>query len=282
MKYLEHRGVELPLVGIGSWFIGENPRKREDEISAFLHGIEEYSMTLIDTAEMYGYGESEKLISEVLRRKGRENLFVVDKILPNNAEPGVFRRAFERSLRRLGTDYIDLYLLHWWTGQDLQYVIDEMEVLKARGLIKEWGVSNFDVDEMEELLSCDGGDRCFVNQVLYNITSRGIEYDLIPYHKEHDILTMAYSPMANNMSLRRRFSQNSEVQKICRETGLAPEALMLSFVIRNGDIITAPKAGCISHVDQNMKCLDFDIKPYIARLEASFPAPRYKMPLDIL
>ncbi|MBO5770579.1 MAG: aldo/keto reductase [Spirochaetales bacterium] len=282
MKYLTHRGIKLPLVGIGSWFIGENPSKRGEEIASFLHGIEEYSMTLIDTAEMYGYGESEKLIAEVLKKKDREDLFIVDKILPNNAEPGVFRRAFERSLRRLGTDYIDLYLLHWWTGQDLQFVIDEMENLKSRGLIKEWGVSNFDVDEMEELLACDGGENCFVNQVLYNITSRGIEYDLIPYLKEHDILPMAYSPLANNMSLRRRFTMNSEVQKICKETGLSPEALMLSFVIRNGDIITAPKAGSRAHVDLNMKCLDFDIKPYMAKLDGSFPPPRYKMPLDIL
>lgn len=282
MEYLTHRGVRLPLVGIGSWFIGENPRKRSDEIAAFLHGIDKYSMTLIDTAEMYGYGESEKLIAEVIKNRDRENLFIVDKILPNNAERGVFKRAFERSLRRLGTDYIDLYLLHWWTGQDLQFVIDEMEDLKSRGLIKEWGVSNFDVDEMDELLNCDGGGNCFVNQVLYNITSRGIEYDLIPYLKEHDILPMAYSPLANNMGFRRSFSQNSDVQRICKENNITPEAMMLSFVIRNGDVITAPKAGSILHVDQNMKCLDFDIKPYMECLDRSFPPPRRKMPLDIL
>lgn len=267
--------------GQGTWHMGEEPAKREAEIEALNVGLDS-GMELIDTAEMYGEGASEQLIGEAIEGR-REEVFLVSKVYPHNAGGDKLREACERSLRNLKTDYLDLYLLHWRGDIPLQETIDGLEQLKAEGKIRRWGVSNFDVADMKELLALENGDQCAVNQVLYHLGSRGIEYELMPLLKEHGIPVMAYCPLAEGGSLREKLLDHPTVERLAETHGVDPAQILLAFVVRSGDVIAIPKAGQAKHVEENGRAALLQLTDEeFAALDEAFPAPTKKKSLDIV
>ncbi|MCT4780728.1 MULTISPECIES: aldo/keto reductase [Exiguobacterium] len=284
---LKQKTVTLPdqthvrALGQGTWRMGEDQTKRQAEIDALHVGLDS-GMELIDTAEMYGEGASEQLIREVLKER-RDEVFLVSKVYPHNAGGEKLRAACERTLENLGTDYLDLYLLHWRGSIPLQETVDGLEQLKAEGKIRRWGVSNFDVKDMKELLALDKGDQCAVNQVLYHLGSRGIEYELMPLLKQHSIPVMAYCPLAEGGSLRDQLLDHPTVERLAEEHGVQPAQILLAWAIRSGDVIAIPKAGQAPHVEENGKAALIDLtEEELAALDEAFPAPTKKEPLDIV
>lgn len=275
-------GSMMPKLGQGTWYMGENPRKRADEIESLRLGIE-LGMTLIDTAEMYGEGLSEELIGEAIKDTKRENLYIVSKVYPYNAGRKNIFNSCRKSMERLGTDYLDMYLLHWRGRVPLSETVACMEELKKEGLIRNWGVSNFDTDDMEELLSVPFGANCRVNQVLYNLGSRGIEYDLLPFMKSNGMATMAYCPMAHDRHTRNSIAEETSVTQISSKYGISPEQLMLAFVLSNERVCAIPKSSNPQHVLQNAAAMDIVLSPEdLDMLAVQFPSPKRKMSLDML
>lgn len=273
--------TSIPILGQGTWYMGENSVKRESEIKTLRLGVE-LGMTLIDTAEMYGDGRSEELVGEALN-KYRDKIFLISKVYPHNAGLKNIEISCERSLRRLKTDHLDLYLLHWRGGIPLKETIDGMERLVKSGKILRWGVSNFDKSDMEELLSYDNGDHCTVNEVLYHLGSRGIEFDLIPWQKKHNIPVIAYCPIAQAGKLRKQLLKSRTVIEIARENDVKPIEILLSWCLRSREIIAIPKASTEEHVKENAHAGEIQLsKEQLDRLDTAFPAPRTKLPLDIV
>ena len=280
MNYLNHRGIKLPLIGFGTWRLGDKPSLETQEIKTFQYGINNYDMTIIDTAEMYGDGKSEILVGKIIKNIDRNKLFIVDKILPSNAKNGKYIESCKKSLKLIGLDYFDLYLLHWKADVDLQDMVNQMEELVSIGLIKNWGVSNFDLFEMKELFKCNNGKNCFCNQILYNIGVRGPEYALIPWCKENDVLIMAYSPLYNNSYDRNRYVNDETLIKISKDENKSVESLMLSFVIRNKDIVTVFKTSNINHLNINMKNVFNELSNDSLKLiDDKFPVPNHETKL---
>lgn len=280
MKYITHKGAIIPQLGFGTWTIGDDDSKRTNEIETIVYGAEKYEMTLIDTAEMYGLGKSETIVADAISRLDREKLFIVGKILPENAKKGKYLESCTSSLKRLGIEYFDLYLLHWRSNVNLQEMVDQMEKLVSLGLIKHWGVSNFDVSDMEDLFKCKNGNKCFCNQCLYNIEARGPEYDLIPWCHEHNVLFMAYSPLCNNAVDRTRVVSNEKIKEIVKNENMTPESLLLNFVIRNDDIVTVFKTSNIEHLNGNLKNVFERVSEQDKKgIDESFPSPKRKIKL---
>lgn len=283
-------GTKLDVIGQGTWNIAEDPARRNDEIHALVTGMRS-DMTLIDTAEMYGEGNSETLIGEALSQVlsapdsplSREDLFIVSKVYPHNAGRDHIFHSCEQTLQRLGTDYLDLYLLHWRGSIPLAETVSCMEELVAMGKIRRWGVSNFDTDDMEELMSVPGGKNCAVNQVLYHLASRGIEYDLLPWMRSHHIPVMAYSPLAQGGTLRRGLMEHPAVAQVAAKHHASVSQILLAFVIRGGDIIAIPKSGQAVHTLDNKGAADIRLDAEdLAILNETFPAPDHKVPLDVI
>jgi len=277
MRYFKHRDHDFPVLGIGTYRVGGVPSLQAEEIEILQRARSDYHFSLIDTAEMYGAGNSELLVGKYLKEQQRDDWFVVDKIMPSHAVPGRFEQHCRESLERLGVDYLDLYLLHWRDRVRLQTMVDEMENLVAKGLIRHWGVSNFDVSDMEDLFQCEGGSNCFANQFLYNLSSRGVEYDLIPWCKAHDVLIMTYSPLGNEILKREAMTKDANVRAIAERHHVPAVAVVLAFVVRNNDLITVFKTSSHQHLVENMQVLDFQLDDEdMQLLEQSFPAPRKK------
>ncbi|TWT25943.1 aldo/keto reductase [Planomicrobium sp. CPCC 101110] len=274
-------GTRLPAIGQGTWNIGDDPSRKNQEIAALRRGLE-LGMTVIDTAEMYGEGKSEQLVGEAIQGK-REQVFLVSKAYPQNAGLERIKKACENSLKRLGTDSLDLYLLHWRGRVPLAETVEGMEQLKAEGKIKRWGVSNFDTADMEELWSVPNGSNCATNQVLYHLGSRGIEYDLKDWHKAHSVPIMAYSPLAQGGSLRRELLTNAALKKIADKHHAAPLQIALAWTLRSGNVLAIPKAGQAAHVEANAQAAAIELAPEdLKQLDQAFPGPGHKTPLDII
>ena len=273
--------MEMPRMGQGTWHLGDQPSRRKDEIEAIREGIA-LGMTMIDTAEMYGEGRSESLVGEAIQGIERGSLFIVSKVYPHNAgRKNIFRSA-ENSLRRMKTDYMDLYLLHWRGGVPLAETAECMEELVRRGLIKNWGVSNFDTHDMKELFSVPGGKNCAVNQVLYHLGSRGIEFELLPWLKAHNVPVMAYCPLAQQSLLKPELFTSRAVLTVAKNHQITPAQVLLGFILRDPGLIPIPKAGSVKHVQENAAMLHIALTDdEIALLSDTFPAPNYKTPLDI-
>jgi diketogulonate reductase-like aldo/keto reductase len=269
-------GDLVPALGQGTWCMGDDRRLRSEEIRALRLGLD-LGMTLIDTAEMYGDGASEDLVAEAIAGR-RDEAFLVSKVLPSNASKAGTIAACERSLRRLGTDRIDLYLLHWRGGTPLEETLSGFETLVRQGKIRHWGVSNFDLDDMEQLLHLPGGVSVQTNQVLFNLSRRGIEFDLLPWSREHALPVMAYSPIEQGRLLGRRI-----LQIIAAQHGASPAQVALSWLLRQDGIIAIPKAATAEHVRQNGAALDLVLSEQdLADLERTFPPPATKLPLEML
>lgn len=281
MRYTTIADTRIPILGLGTWMIGLDATKRDAEIATFRAALDNHNVNLIDTAEMYGEGRSEVLVGQYLSTANREDYYIISKILPDNAIAGLYEERCRRSLQLLGIDTLDLYLLHWPSTVPLQPMVHAMEHLVELGLIRHWGVSNFDVHEMEALFRCEGGDHCCVNQVLYNLSNRGIEYDLIPWCREHGVQIMAYSPLGDDTAGRHLMTHTEAVKTLAAKYAVAPEAILLAFVIRDGIINTVFKTASIEHLDANMQALDVTLTPDdLLLLDNTFPAPTAKVPLQ--
>ena len=268
-------GEQVPLLGQGTWMMGERPDRRPDEIAALRLGVD-LGMTLIDTAEMYGDGAAEELINEALGDV-RDQLFLVSKAYPQNASRARLRVACEASLRRLGTDRLDLYLLHWRGSVPLGETVEAMEMLRAAGKIRHWGVSNLDTGDMDELRA-GGGDGCAVDQILYNLTRRGPEHDLLPWLEAHGIPAMAYSPVEQG-----RLITDQTLRRIAGSISATPVQVALAWTLRLGNVIAIPKASSVAHVRENRAAADLMLSDEeMVALDAAFPAPRGRRPLEML
>lgn len=271
----------VPAIGQGTWYMGENAGQRKQEADALRSGLDS-GLTLIDTAEMYADGGAEEVVGEALRGR-REQAFLVSKVYPWNAGAVDAVEACERSLRRLKTDYLDLYLLHWRGNVPLQETITAMETMQRAGKILRWGVSNFDSDDLSELLAEEEGTNCAANQVLYHLASRGIEYDLLHDCQQSNIPLMAYCPLAQGGRLRHDLMSHPQLNQIAQQKNITVAQLLLAWVIRKQGVIAIPKAGSLQHVKENAIALDVTLtSDELALINQAFPPPDRKMPLDVV
>jgi diketogulonate reductase-like aldo/keto reductase len=269
-------GTEVPALGLGTWHMGERGSAAKTEAAAVKLGIE-LGMTLIDTAEMYGNGGAEEVVAEASQGQ-RDGLFIVSKVYPQNASATGVPAACERSLKRLRTDRIDLYLLHWRGSHPLAETVEAFEALRAAGKIRYWGVSNFDTRDMEELVRVPGGVQCASNQVLYHVGSRGIEYDLLPWCTEHKIPLMAYSPLGQGG----RLLQSKALATVAKRHNATPGQIAIAWSMRHGNVITIPKASDLRHVRENAAAGAIALSDAdLATIDAAHPEPGRKQSLDI-
>ncbi|KZS54362.1 diketogulonate reductase-like aldo/keto reductase [Rhizobium sp. BK226] len=269
-------GTAVPALGQGTWAMGEDAGHARAEIESLKAGID-LGMTLIDTAEMYGDGGAEEIVGQAIRGR-RDEVFVVSKVYPWNASLKGTIEACERSLERLGTDRIDLYLLHWRGNYPLAETVAAFEMLKTSGKIGAWGVSNFDTDDMQELLGVPDGANVAANQVLYNLSRRGIEFDLLPWCQSRKIPIMAYSPIEQGNIL-----HHPELIRIAKAYQATPAQLALAFLLEHDGVIVIPKTSNAERAAENRDCVSLDITDEDWQaLDAAFPPPAKKKPLEML
>jgi len=271
-------GQRVPVLGQGTWRMGENKRAHKDEVAALRLGSE-LGMTLIDTAEMYGEGGAEEVVADAIEGQ-RNRAFVVTKVYPHNASRTELPKACERSLKRLRIDAIDLYLLHWRErSTQLVETVEGFEKLRTAGKIKRWGVSNFDVDDMEELSSIENGANCAANQVLYNLENRKIESGLLQWSQKNEIPIMAYSPVGHGRGL----LESATLKKIAKRDDATTSQIALAWVLRQPRVIAIPKASKEKHVRENVRSIEIELtNEDLADLDLEFPPPRSKKRLPML
>jgi diketogulonate reductase-like aldo/keto reductase len=261
--------------------MGEDPTRRQSEIAALRLGLD-LGMTLIDTAEMYGEGAAEELVGEAIADR-RAEVFLVTKVYPHNATRRGAVEACGRSLRRLKTNYIDLYLLHWRGDVPLSETLEAFQELKEKGRIRDYGVSNFDVDDMEEASVLRGGDEIATDQVLYNLAHRGIEWDLIPWCRARRIPIMAYSPVGHKSAEQKRMLGHAHIRSIATRHDATPAQVALAWLLHQPDIVAIPKASRPEHVRENRAALEIELTDGdIKELDKAFPPPDRKIPLEML
>jgi diketogulonate reductase-like aldo/keto reductase len=269
-------GESVSALGLGTWMMGERLDKRTDEIAALNLALD-LGMTVVDTAEMYGNGGAEKLIAKALGHR-RSEMFVVSKVLPQHATRSGTVAACNASLKRLNTNHLDLYLLHWRGSVPLEDTLAGFDDLRTAGKIRHWGVSNFDLDDMEELIGLAGGADVQTNQVLYNLSRRGIEFDLMPWCRTRRIPIMAYSPIEQG-----RLLKNARLKSIAARHGATAAQIALAWVLRQEGVIAIPKAGTPDHVRENAAAVDITLTVEdLADLDTAFHPPKKKMPLELL
>jgi len=269
-------GKRVSAFGLGTWRFGEDRAKREEEIATLRLGLD-LGVTLIDTAEMYGEGRSEALIGEAIEGR-RDQVFLVSKVSPQNASRKGAVAACERSLARLGTDHIDLYLLHWRGNVPFAETLEAFVALQKAGKIHHFGVSNLDLSDMQELESVPGGAAVATNQLLYNLARRGIEWDLLPWLREHRMPIMAYSPIEQA-----KLTLNPKLVDFARRHGMTPAQAGLSWLLAHDDVIVIPKTARRNRLQENIGALDHHLTPaQLAELDQLFPPPTRPRPLEML
>ena len=270
-----HSGT-MPALGLGTWRIGERARDRAKEVDALRLGLD-LGMSLIDTAEMYGDGAAEKVVGEAIAGR-RDEIFLVSKVYPHNASRKGVIAACERSLQRLATDRLDLYLLHWRGRVPIAETVAGFEALRAAGQIRAWGVSNFDRGDMEKLLALPDGSHCAANQVQYHLRCRGIEWDLLPLCRSRGIVVMAYSPFDEG-----RLIKNRQLAAIARRHGTKPATLALAWLLAQEQVAAIPKAADASHVHDNRAAVELSLSAQLrSELDAAFPPPQGPSPLQVI
>jgi diketogulonate reductase-like aldo/keto reductase len=263
----------IPALGQGTWHMAEDPRRRKEEIGALRFGID-LGMTLIDTAEMYADGAAEQLVGEAIEGF-RDDVFLVSKVLPHHATVRGTIEACERSLARLGVDELDLYLLHWRGAVPLEETLEAFDTLVGAGKIRNWGVSNFDLPDMEELVNLPEGSSVSTDQVLYNLEHRGIEFDLLPWCKRGQVPIMAYSPIEQGELLR-----HPVLTSVAARHEATPAQAALAWVLRHQNVCAIPRATKSLHVRENRGALDIRLSAAdLAELDRAFPPPTRKQPL---
>ncbi|MFD4636799.1 aldo/keto reductase [Lentzea sp. NPDC058436] len=274
MTVLLPSGETVPALGMGTWMMAERPARRSAEIATLRTGLD-LGLSLIDTAEMYGSGASEELVGEAVAGR-RDEVFLVSKVLPSNASAAGTVRACEASLRRLGTDRLDLYLLHWRGSMPFAETLKGFEALVDAGKIRYWGVSNLDLSDMRELTALPGS--CQTNQILYNLSRRGPEHDLLPWHASAGIPVMAYSPVEQG-----RLLDFPALASVAARHDATPAQVALAWVLRLPQVCAIPKAGTVEHVRENARALELRLSPEdLADLDRAFPPPGGPSPLEML
>ncbi len=269
-------GRNIPALGIGTWNMGESHAEEAQEVASIRKAVE-LGMTVVDTAEMYADGRSEEIVGKAIADR-RDEVLLVSKVYPFNASATGTIEACERSLKRLGVDRLDLYLLHWRGSHPLEETVAAFEKLKQSGKIRDWGVSNFDTDDMEELFEVENGRNCAVNQVLYNLSRRGVEYDLLPWCQEKGLPLMAYSPIEQG-----RILNNHELIRIAKAYQATPAQVALAFLLERDSVLAIPKSAKPERVEENRGATDLDISDEDwASLDAAFPPPTRKTSLAML
>jgi diketogulonate reductase-like aldo/keto reductase len=273
-------GAGIPVLGQGTWYMGEDPAARPAEVAALRLGLD-LGMTLIDTAEMYGEGGAEEVVGEAIAGR-RDEVFLVSKVYPHHADRRGVQQACERSLRRLATERIDLYLLHWRGNVPLAETLEAFARLREQGKIGDFGVSNFDLDDMQEAAALPGGELIATDQVLYNLSQRGIEWDLLPWCRERRMPVMAYSPLESNPLEQGSLLANPALAAVAQRHQATPAQVALAWLLRQEGVVVIPKAVQPRHVRENRAALELaqalDAED-LARLDAGFPAPRRRRPL---
>lgn len=268
-------GARVPALGLGTWTMGERASARADEVAALRAGLD-LGMTLVDTAEMYGEGGAEKIVGEAIRGR-RDDVFVVSKVYPHNATARGTIAACERSLLRLGIEQLDLYLLHWRGTVPLGQTVRAFERLVADGKIARWGVSNFDTADIDELLHVEGGTHCAVNQVLYHLDERGVEWSLGPRCRDAGIALMAYSPLGQGRLLAKR-----RLQALAASAGTSPAALALAWLLHHKAIVVA-QSSSVAHLRGNRDATEIVLdNATLTAIDEAFPPPAAKRPLAVL
>ncbi|MBX2862888.1 MAG: aldo/keto reductase [Leptolyngbyaceae cyanobacterium MAG.088] len=269
-------GQQVPVLGMGTWRMGERRTQLKNEIEALRHGMA-LGLSLIDTAEMYGEGGAEEVVAQAISGR-REDVFLVSKVYPHNASRQGAIAACERSLKRLNTDYIDLYLLHWRGSFPLAETLEAFETLKQTGKIRDYGVSNFDTEDMEEALPLQGGKGIATNQVLYNLTRRGIEWELRPWCKQQGIPLMAYSPIEQG-----RLLKHPTLRTLAKAREVTTAQIAIAWLLHQDNVIVIPKSSRIEHVEQNYAALNLMLSAEeLATLDGAFPPPTKAEPLAML
>ncbi len=266
----------VPALGMGTWNMGDSPARRKDELATLQRGIE-LGLTLIDTAEMYGNGRSEQLVGEAIAGR-RDKVFIVSKVLPGNASGKDTVAACERSLKHLNTDRIDLYLLHWRGGVPFAETLEALTALQRAGKIRHYGVSNLDLADMQEWWDAPGGASCATNQLLYNPTRRGIEWDLLPWLRKRGVPVMAYSPLEQA-----RLLGNTRFLTLAQHWGMTPAQLALAWLLRHDDVMVIPKCSSVSRVEENAVAHGITLsESQLFELDRLFPPPKKATSLAML
>lgn len=268
-------------IGLGTWSMGDDQEKYTQELNALRSGLEA-GIQVIDTAEMYGDGNSESLVGDAIKTFEREKLYLVSKVLPHNASKKQLPISLDNSLKRLKTDYLDLYLLHWQGGIPIEETIETMEMAKVQGKIKSWGVSNFDVTKMIKLLNHPNGHACVTNQVRYNLGNRGIDFDLVPMMKENNMPLMAYAPVARGDRLGSNLTKQKVLLDISQKYNANVFQILLAWCIRNGQTIAIPQSSNIKHVISNVKSANIQLtEEELVKIDSVYPEPRVSEPLAL-
>jgi len=273
MRTEQLAGTHVPVIGQGTWQMGEDHTRQKEEVAALRQGIE-LGMTLIDTAEMYAEGGAEQVVAQAMAGQ-RDKVFLVSKVYPHNASHKGVPEACERSLRRLDTDYIDLYLLHWRGQYPLEETVEAFERLREAGKIGRWGVSNFDVDDLQEL----NAPACATNQVLYNLEERGIEFDLLPWCRQHQMPVMAYCPIGQGGKM----LADATLKQVAARHGVTPAQVSLAWLLRQDGVIAIPKAVRPEHVQLNAQAAQLKLEAGdLTALDQAFHAPKRKQRLAMV
>jgi diketogulonate reductase-like aldo/keto reductase len=271
-------GEQVAAIGQGTWYMGDRKTEAAREVAALQLGID-LGMTLLDTAEMYADGGAERIVAQAVAGR-RDQVFIVSKVYPHNASKSGVPAACERSLKRLNTDRIDLYLLHWRGGHPLSETVAAFEKLRGEGKIRHWGVSNLDVADMEEIARAPGGSHCAANQVLYHPNSRGIEYDLLPWCEKRGVAIMAYSPLGHTTS---RLLRSPALVAVAKRHNVTPAQVALAWGLRHPHVISIPKASDPGHVRENAAAIDVVLTVEdLAEIDAAHKPPGRKQALDLL
>lgn len=274
-------------LGQGTWQMGEDDEKLQREVDGLKHGIE-IGIDLIDTAEMYADGKAENIVGNAIQDFDREKVYLLSKVYPENANRHRIYSSVQRSLKLMNADYLDMYLLHWREDADLAEVVYCMEDLKDKGHIKRWGVSNFDVEDMEDLWKVTDGKNCAINQVLYNLGSRGIEYDLMPWQREHGVPFIAYGPVGQAGAQvtqdgvsKAALMGDKNVNEVAKRHNASVVQILLAFVLKEKDMVAIPKAVGFDHIDENAAALALELtEEDLEQLSSSFPAPTQKILME--
>lgn len=280
-------GSTMSKLGQGTWQMGEDDEKLQREVDGLKHGIE-MGIDLIDTAEMYADGKAENIVGNAITDFDREKVYLLSKVYPENANRHRIYSSVQRSLKLMNADYLDMYLLHWREDADLAEVVYCMEDLKDKGYIKRWGVSNFDVEDMEDLWKVTDGKNCAINQVLYNLGSRGIEYDLMPWQREHGVPFIAYGPVGQAGAQvtqdgvsKAALMGDKNVNAVAKRHNASVVQILLAFVLKEKDMVAIPKAVGFDHIDENAAALALALtEEDLEQLSASFPAPTKKILME--
>ncbi|HTS91518.1 MAG TPA: aldo/keto reductase [Stellaceae bacterium] len=277
MRYLHlPSGAPIPVLGLGTWRMGESGSRGADIVNALRLGID-LGMTLIDTAEMYGEGGAEEVVAKAIAGR-RQEVFLVSKVYPHNATRAGVVAACERSLKRLGTDYLDLYLLHWIGSVPFEETLAGFATLLEAGKIRSHGVSNFDTSDMERWRKLKGGSAVATDQVLFNLARRGVEWDLLPWCRKHRVPVMAYSPVDQGSLLSKR-----PLRQVAAGRGVTPAQVALAWLLHQEGVVAIPKAAQAEHVRENRAALELELTPEeLKELDRAFPPPARRQPLEMI